>query len=409
VAAQTGLTLEETVGTLAAFADNALVGSDAGTSLKTMLQRLTPTSKEAAELMAQLGFSAYDAQGNFIGMEALAGELQSSLGGLTVEQRNTAMATLFGSDAVRGANIIYEQGAVGIAGYISEVNDQGAASRMAADLTNNLAGDVERLGGSIETALIKGGTGANTVLREMAQFATGVVNAIGEIPTPVLAAATAFAGVSGSLLLVIGGIGTLVPKVQAGRQALRDLGDAGEAADAGLGRVASAAGKLAGIGAVMYGIAEAGDAITDAMAGPPPQIDKVGAALFTLSKNAALGKDELIATSPAFEDMARTIKLAAEGAEAAGGPLGSFFVDILGGDGPADAQKAAEAIEQIDQQLSTLVQSGVGSVDPRLGSVKGASRSVAQRFGCLRRGSDRGRHRAEANCRECRRAGRRPG
>ncbi len=60
VAAQTGLTLKETVGTLAALADNALVGSDAGTSLKTMLQRLTPRSKESADMMAQLGFSAFE-------------------------------------------------------------------------------------------------------------------------------------------------------------------------------------------------------------------------------------------------------------------------------------------------------------------------------------------------------------
>ena len=50
VAAQTGLSLEDTVGTLSAFADNALQSSDAGTSLKTMLQRLTPQSDQAALL-----------------------------------------------------------------------------------------------------------------------------------------------------------------------------------------------------------------------------------------------------------------------------------------------------------------------------------------------------------------------
>jgi TP901 family phage tail tape measure protein len=48
LANQTGLSLEDTVGTLSAFADHALIGSDAGTSLKVMLQRLTPQSKEAA-------------------------------------------------------------------------------------------------------------------------------------------------------------------------------------------------------------------------------------------------------------------------------------------------------------------------------------------------------------------------
>ena len=58
VASQTGVTLEETTGTLAAFASAGLIGSDAGTSFKTMLQRLTPQSKEAAETMSELGISA---------------------------------------------------------------------------------------------------------------------------------------------------------------------------------------------------------------------------------------------------------------------------------------------------------------------------------------------------------------
>ncbi|MEO6467503.1 MAG: phage tail tape measure protein, partial [Acidimicrobiia bacterium] len=111
LARQTGLSLEDTVGALAAFADNALIGSDAGTSLKSMLQRLTPQSKEAKDLMQELGISAYDAAGQFIGLDKFAGNLKSSLKNLTPEQRNSALATIFGSDAVRAANILYDEGA----------------------------------------------------------------------------------------------------------------------------------------------------------------------------------------------------------------------------------------------------------------------------------------------------------
>jgi TP901 family phage tail tape measure protein len=57
VAAQMGVSLEETTGTLAAFASAGLLGSDAGTSLKTMLLRLANPSKEAAEAMEQFGIS----------------------------------------------------------------------------------------------------------------------------------------------------------------------------------------------------------------------------------------------------------------------------------------------------------------------------------------------------------------
>jgi TP901 family phage tail tape measure protein len=283
VAAQTGLTLEETVGTLAAFADNALIGSDAGTSLKTMLQRLTPQTAEASQLMDQLGFSAYDAQGNFIGLQALAGEVQSSLSGMSVEQRNAAMATIFGSDAVRAANILYVEGAEGMRGYIDGVNDQGAALRMASELTDNLAGDLEQLKGSIETALIKSGGSATGVLRGMVQAGTEAVNVFGSLPAPVIAAGTALAGVGGSALLVLGGIGSLVPKLVEGQRQLASLGGAAASASrllSGLGKVGAYG---AGIGALAGAVSFLGVQIDKLMRGTP-DIDEMTASLLDLAE-----------------------------------------------------------------------------------------------------------------------------
>lgn len=188
VAASTGLTIDETTASLAAFASAGLTGSDAGTSLKTMLQRLSAPSGEAAALMEKLGISAYDASGEFVGMEALAGQLQTGLSGLTAEQRNSALATIFGSDAVRAANILYAEGANGISKWTTEVTEQGAAAKQAAILNDNLKGDIERLGGALDSAFIKTGSGANGALRTLVQGLTGVVDSVGSIPGPVLLA-----------------------------------------------------------------------------------------------------------------------------------------------------------------------------------------------------------------------------
>ena len=76
---QTGLTIEETTAGLTAFAKAGLIGSDAGTSFKTMLQRLSAPSGQAQDLMQKLGISAYDAQGNFVGLANVAGQLQNEL------------------------------------------------------------------------------------------------------------------------------------------------------------------------------------------------------------------------------------------------------------------------------------------------------------------------------------------
>lgn len=204
VAKQTGLTLEETVGTLSAFADNALKGSDAGTSMKTMLQRLNPTSAEAANLMDELGLRAYDSQGNFVGLAEYAGQLQRALGGMTVEQRNATLATLFGSDAVRGANVLYEQGEAGMRKYIAAVDDQGAAARMAARQTDNLKGDIERLKGTLETAFIKAGSGGNDGIRSVVQALESMVDGFNKLSPGAQAAAVQIAAVAAAALLVAG-------------------------------------------------------------------------------------------------------------------------------------------------------------------------------------------------------------
>jgi TP901 family phage tail tape measure protein len=143
IASQTGLTIEDTTGTLAAFASAGLTGSDAGTSFKTMLQQLQAPSSKSKELMDQLGISAYDAQGQFVGITGLAGQLKDKLSKLTPELRANALAQIFGSDATRAASVLYEQGAVGIQKWIDKTNDAGYAASTAAKLTDNLSGDME--------------------------------------------------------------------------------------------------------------------------------------------------------------------------------------------------------------------------------------------------------------------------
>ncbi|OKI22201.1 phage tail tape measure protein [Streptomyces sp. CB03911] len=223
LAHQTGLSFEDTVGTLSAFADHALIGSDAGTSLKTMLQRLTPQSTEAANMMSQLGFSAYDAQGRFVGLDQLAARLHDSFANLTPEARNSAMGVIFGSDAVRAATILYEQGAGGIQTYRDAVNDNGAAARMAAVQLDNLSGDLEAFKGSLEVALIQSGTAANGVLREMVQWVTKVVNAYSSLPSWAQNSAIGILAIGGALAVAAGGFMLVLPRIAAFQSSLITL------------------------------------------------------------------------------------------------------------------------------------------------------------------------------------------
>jgi hypothetical protein len=149
--------------------------------------------------------------------------MQTSFSNLTPEARNAAMGVIFGSDSVRAATILYEQGAAGINRYRAEVDDSGAAARMAAVQMDNLSGDLEALRGSLEVALIQGGTEANAVLRDMVQWMTSVVNAYAALPQWAQTSAVALLGVGGALAVVGAGLLLALPKIAAFQTSLSTL------------------------------------------------------------------------------------------------------------------------------------------------------------------------------------------
>lgn len=196
VASQMGLSIEETTGTLAAFASAGLLGSDAGTSFRTMLLRLANPSAQSAKLMSSLGIAAYDAQGKFVGMKNLAGQLATALGKKSQAERDSALATIFGSDAIRAASVLYQQGAEGVQQWTNKVNDTGYAAKTAATRMGNLKGDLEQLRGSLETALIGAGEGSQGPLRKLVQGLTNAVNAFVKLPPAAQNTATALLAVT---------------------------------------------------------------------------------------------------------------------------------------------------------------------------------------------------------------------
>lgn len=182
VASQFGLSIEETVGGLSAFASAGLLGSDAGTSFKTMLLALADPAKRTKEKLEELGIQAYDAQGQFIGLAGLAGELQTSLGGLTDAQRQQALGQIFGNDAIRAASVLYEEGAAGVQEWTTAVDDAGYAAETAATKQDNLIGDLEKLGGAWSSLATSMGEAANGPLRGLVQALTDLTEAAAEHP-----------------------------------------------------------------------------------------------------------------------------------------------------------------------------------------------------------------------------------
>ena len=157
VAADVGFNVQETTGVLAAFANAGIEGSDAGTSLKTMLSRLQPATAKAKDYMDRYGLSFVKANGEFKSAVEIAESLNKGLGELSASERSQALNVLFGSDARRAATILTKEGADGLRDYIKATSDQGAAEEMAQANMEGTAGAIERLKGAWETAKLEFG------------------------------------------------------------------------------------------------------------------------------------------------------------------------------------------------------------------------------------------------------------
>lgn len=160
VADGAGMSFKDVNIALGLFANNGLKGSDAGTSLKSMLMNLSPSTDKAAGQMMELGIMTkkganafYDARGELKSLDKIAGILRKTLSKLTSKERQDALREMFGSDGIRAANILFKEGADGAKKFYQEMSNVTALS-VAKEKMNNAAGAVEQFRGAVETLQI---------------------------------------------------------------------------------------------------------------------------------------------------------------------------------------------------------------------------------------------------------------
>lgn len=204
-----GWSIQETTAVLARFADAGIEGSDAGTSLKTMLQRLAAPTDSAATMIEQLGIQTRDSNGDLLGASEIAEELQNKLGGLDSASRDAALSTIFGSDAMRAATVMMNSGTEGLQKYIDAANDQEAAQRLANSQMSDGSRAIEELKGSLETAAIQIGDTLAPIVQKVAELITALVNKFSALPEgvqQVIVVVGILVAALGPLLMVIGQI-----------------------------------------------------------------------------------------------------------------------------------------------------------------------------------------------------------
>jgi len=208
VANLVGVNFDDMATAIALMGRNGIKGSDAGTSLKTMLLNLQPaTAKQAAEFQ-RLGIITkdgsnifFDARGNLKSLADISEILQDKTKSMTAAQRSATLEILFGSDAIRAAAILTKNGAEGFDQMAAAMGKVKAADVAKARL-DNVAGSIEQLKGSVETAAITIGSVLLPTIRKITDFVTKLVNGFNKLDPRwqkliafALVAATVLAGI----------------------------------------------------------------------------------------------------------------------------------------------------------------------------------------------------------------------
>ena len=175
--------ITESATALGVLANRGLKGAEGGTALNAVMVNLTTGTGQAGKMMQQLGVSAFDQQGKFIGLGATLQQLDTALQGYSEEQRNAALAAIGGKqhmDALNalmaGLNTTNEEGISEWAALRGELdNCNGSLDAMRDKKLDNLEGDLAALQSATQDAGIKIYGHLNEPMRDFAQFGTQAV------------------------------------------------------------------------------------------------------------------------------------------------------------------------------------------------------------------------------------------
>lgn len=137
------------------MSDAGVKGSQAGTTLRGALSRISKPTKAMRETMDELGISFYDSEGNMISLQEQIGVLSNSFEGMTQEQKNQALVTLYGQESLSGMMALIDKGPDSLGSLTKSLEESdGAADEMARTMQDNMNSSIEQMMGALESAAI---------------------------------------------------------------------------------------------------------------------------------------------------------------------------------------------------------------------------------------------------------------
>ena len=177
-----GASIEQATAMTGLLGNSNILDTQAGTSLRGIMTRFAAPPKEARNAFAKLKIETADANGNLRDMSDIMAEVNKATARMGSKERLDVFKDIAGQEAVSAFAVLVDQSVVldkntgKTVNKIKELTAQlesseGAAARAAAILKDNLAGDIEQLGGSIQDLSI---SVLNAIGTDIRGFVTGL-------------------------------------------------------------------------------------------------------------------------------------------------------------------------------------------------------------------------------------------
>jgi TP901 family phage tail tape measure protein len=219
-----GLSIQDVTTALSAMSMAGIKGSQAGTSLRTVLANMAKPSNTVAVAMDELGICITNSDGSFKSLDDMVKTIRTSFSGLTDDQKAYYATALAGKEGMSGLLSLLNLSQTEYDELSASMNNcSGIAGQTASVMQDNLQSKIEQMGGALESLAIKLADYVIPFLSDLVEKLTTVIDAFTNLSPGIQKAILVIGGiiaVAGPLLIIvgkvistIGTIMTIVPKV----------------------------------------------------------------------------------------------------------------------------------------------------------------------------------------------------
>ncbi|MEG0919351.1 MAG: phage tail tape measure protein [Anaerovoracaceae bacterium] len=209
---------------LGILANNGIKGAEGGTHLRNIILSLQNPTDKAAASMKSLGVDVYDSQGNMRSMNDILGDLNTSMDGMTSEEKSNIISNIFNKTDLSSVNaLLANTGSTWDDLQQSITNSGGAAQQMADTQLDNLQGQLTILKSALEGLAISFGELLMPAIKQIVGWVQKFVdwlNGMDEGTKKVVVTVALLAAALGPVLIIVGkvisAVGTImtvIPKI----------------------------------------------------------------------------------------------------------------------------------------------------------------------------------------------------